>query len=1134
MKQKKTSGRKRLFIRIGFVLLGLVALMALAVSIVLHTVVSPKKITPIVLNWANENLDALVSCESIDVTFFSTFPQLGVRFQDGSIVKKMNIGEDSTYLGLSDTLISFHSFTASFDPVEFLFNKKLIINKLSLDHPDIYAFVDPDGVANWDIMKSESDSDTITSGFQRPQLDVKDISIIGADIIYEDLSSDVFIKVDNLQLKLSGNMSEDSTGLDLKLGMEALTSHYGEQLLSDRLPLDIEARLKNNRIEHRLSIEQAQFSVGVLSFDAEGIIQRDEKTRLGQVDMDFRLSASSLSELLSAVPDHISDVKNKLITTGKIESQGSLKGFLGNGNYPVLEMSVNLKDGSLRSAKYKDKSGLKKIEIACSTKIDFSEEQPSFLNIERLYLKSASSEIGISGEVTEIFTKPFVNAHLTGNIDFNRLSQDFSFVKGVKMGGNINLDLSAKCFADEILASDYGKLDANGKISVENVFYKDTVNSISFLASGGNIRLGSNVTDTIRGQVRESLLRGGIALDSINLDWKNEIHSSAGRVAGWFGTSAPKDTTSMATVSGGVRLENMRLIMGDSIMMKIIKANAILRLTPQETDPSKPEFTFGVTLDSLMGKFLTMGGRVNSAKLSLKIKKQESGTNHISHFRRPGIERDSIRANFTAADSMRFVNRRDSLQRINRKNNLSFRLESSEAKDALRHLDISGSFECKNMSLRTPYFPLPVRMTQSSLKFTTNTLSLSEVNLKIGSSDMSLKGEIEGIRSALLFDGKVTAKLSMNADSVNFNELIKAAVDGSGFVEKSTVQQDSISQVVLDESKEITSVITDTVASGIFVVPGNIDIEFDTKMNETIYGKLRLDNTSGKIIIRDRAVHLPDLKINSDLGSARVSLVYKAANRQGAHFGMDLGMRQVNVKALIDAFPMIDTLTPMLRSFEGVVDCDMTVLTEMDSLMNIRLPETTAACYMHGVNMVLLDGETFAEISKMLMFKNKKRNMIDSISVEMILENSKVMIFPFLVSLDRYQAGVGGTQNLDMTFDYHITVLKSPLPFKLGLNVTGSPDKMKIRLAKAKYKNLFTPAKEQDLAGTEINLRQEMDKKLKKSIEDIIRQPATHELRRPGTGLPDSLLRSFFQLDTTKVDYPQVEEQSDSIVSPAE
>ena len=45
-----------------------------------------------------------------------------------------------------------------------------------------------------------------------------------------------------------------------------------------------------------------------------------------------------------------------------------------------------------------------------------------------------------------------------------------------------------------------------------------------------------------------------------------------------------------------------------------------------------------------------------------------------------------------------------------------------------------------------------------------------------------------------------------------------------------------------------------------------------------------------------------------------------------------------------------------------------------------------------------------------------------------------------------------------MNFKYHISILKSPLPFKAGVNISGNLDKMKIRVGKAKYKDDVTPA----------------------------------------------------------------------------
>ena len=57
-----------------------------------------------------------------------------------------------------------------------------------------------------------------------------------------------------------------------------------------------------------------------------------------------------------------------------------------------------------------------------------------------------------------------------------------------------------------------------------------------------------------------------------------------------------------------------------------------------------------------------------------------------------------------------------------------------------------------------------------------------------------------------------------------------------------------------------------------------------------------------------------------------------------------------------------------------------------------------------------------------------------------------------------------------MHFDYHISILKSPLPFKAGINITGTPEKMKFRLGKAKYKDDVTPAAIHKVDSTRLDL----------------------------------------------------------------
>lgn len=109
--------------------------------------------------------------------------------------------------------------------------------------------------------------------------------------------------------------------------------------------------------------------------------------------------------------------------------------------------------------------------------------------------------------------------------------------------------------------------------------------------------------------------------------------------------------------------------------------------------------------------------------------------------------------------------------------------------------------------------------------------------------------------------------------------------------------------------------------------------------------------------------------------------------------------------------------------------------------------------------------------------------MIDSISVDLRVKDGTIEIFPFLVEIDRYKAAVGGKHNIDMTFNYHISVLKSPLPFKAGVDLSGSLEKMKFHITKAKYKDLFIPSRKAKVDSTQLDLRQRMREMLRKEKE---------------------------------------------------
>ena len=1110
----ENSNTKRLLFRAGLCLLGVLLVSVIAVMVVIYMVLTPRKITPVLLNASKDYIHGEVGCESIDITFFSVFPDVGVRLKNGSISSE------------ADTLLVFDQFTATIHPLAFIFRKQLIIRQLSIENADIYLHIDTLGKVNWDIFSS-ADSLKVkadTTAFVMPELNINNIRLSNVNFTFNDVQRDMFLMVDSLTMRLRGNLTKERADLSFGIRTPAVTAYYQGHTFTRSLPFSFRTTFVRDQLQKTLTIERGTLKAGTIELNTQGVLKQSDDSGIVDVDVDFSLNASSLDELTGMIPERIADFSSKFTADGKVVSNGKLTGQWGDGRFPLVTLSLLLADGTLASLDQPKSPFIEDVNVDFHAKFDPSRVQPSSIKLNNLCLQTASSKLTVKGEFDHILTKPDLKAQVKANIDFTQMSQILP-VKGMTMEGQIDFDVSVQCFLEDILASNYGKINANGVADMREVKFRHDAEQIFFYTSNVGLKLGINTKDSMSERFPESLLRCRIVLDTLHLNRKDELVANTSRLSAVLATSEPKDTASIVPITIGSRISTMRLVMGDSVRVRGVQAAGNVQIRPRVDMPDLQEINGIFTIDTLMGRAREMSGRVSKASVKFQLVKQParqrsaSGSFVASDSSRPMLPEGEVISQ--RSTEMLTRAQRDSLRQIRSDptTNLSFQIASQETKDLLRNWEFSGGFASNDLSLRTPYYPLQIRMQEPDIAFTDNTVNLTHAHILLGQSDFTLKGEAEGLRRALLYNEKISVKMTLDADSLDFNELIRTAVAGSDYAAKDVSEKDSILNIVLDESMDV-AVADEAVASGIFVVPRNLDVEFNSRIQNGKISNIAIRNARGRIILRDQAIQIPRLRLNTSIGSATMTMVYKAPDPQGAYMGLELGVQQIDLKDLISALPVIVEMAPMINSFEGVVDCDMTVVTALDSLMNVRLSETTASCQLSGQNLVLLDGETFAEISKTLMFKNKNKNIIDSMSVEMIMEDDKLMIFPFQLSIDRYNVAVGGIQNLDMSFNYHITVLKSPVPFKLGLNISGTPDDMKIRPGKAKYKNMFTVAREKQLDNTTINLRQEMNEKLQQSIQDIAGMELRQPLRRPRTEIPDSLKQSLFQLEDTLVVNP--------------
>lgn len=222
-------------------------------------------------------------------------------------------------------------------------------------------------------------------------------------------------------------------------------------------------------------------------------------------------------------------------------------------------------------------------------------------------------------------------------------------------------------------------------------------------------------------------------------------------------------------------------------------------------------------------------------------------------------------------------------------------------------------------------------------------------------------------------------------------------------------------------------------------------------------------------------VNFHNLRASSDIGSVDLSALYSAPEPADMQFGFGLVLKGFNIERFLRLVPAIDSIMPLMRDISGIIDANIAATVDIEPNMDLDLSTLNAAVRMEGDSLRLLDGDTYRTMAKWLMFKNKNYNLIDSMSVELLIDKGMMELFPFVFNLDRYRLGVQGYNDMAMNFNYHVAVLKSPLPFKFGITLKGNPDDFKVRLGKARFNERTAIERPAIVDTTRINLLRQIE-----------------------------------------------------------
>ena len=1069
---------RKILLVVVSVLVGIFFILPLiGVGILKWAVLPPEKLTPLVVEKTNEFIEAHLECERVELTYFETYPYLGVKLTNGRLISHQaedSIEHQEDLMIPSDSLLSFKKAIVVFNPTDYLFSGKVTIPRVIMDSIRFYGYVNEEGKANWEIYQSEMDSVDESSSSPLPKIDLQQVYITNGHFVYDDRQQDLYTAIDGFFLHIDGLLTQRGNKLDVETGSSSIVFRSPSYSLANKLALRFKGRLLLADGLRRIGLRDAELLVNNLPFTADGFMVPATEDNPSRIDMTFGLKVSDMNDLLHFIPDEYFKDRDKTLAEGRIILEGDIRGELGDSIVPTVNLCCKIEDGSYHVKGIEQ--GIDTLRMDMDLHLNGAYPDSSYVSLEELTLIGLNTSLTMSGEVRDIWRNPTIRAEMKGQVDFTRLAKEFLNPDTLLLEGTMMADLSTVFKVDDIVNSRFAKVKSSGNLTVDRFKAFSKPLGVDMYIAGANLFVGSTENES-KYLNAKGLLSANLSVDTLNIKYKDEISTNIGGLKMVANTTPVIDTTAVIPMTAGLEFDHLRTKLPDSTWM--VAGKTVLKggIKASSTDKRIPMAGATISVDTL--KYILIPLRTG-----MVLTESQFSLEALPY--RQAIRQQRERR-IAAGDTLR--RRTQTTRRANRQRSQVDSVASSNS--VLRQWEARGQVRFKQLRGFSRLFPIPMYIDETSVKFNTNNMTLSGARLHLGKSDFTLSGELSDIRRAMLRGGKLKANFELESDLIDCNQLMLAIGKGLQFSDQlasnsvGAFSEDSISVLETDHllANTVDSVATDSI-SQLFVVPKFLDLTLHTNAKKIDFKDLKLEDVKGEVVIRDQSINLSDLCMSSNIGSGDLTMVYTTKTEQEATMGFELSLNDILVERLISLFPDIDTLVPMLRSFEGMVDCQMTATCKADSTMSVLLPSVNASCYLSGKNMVLLDGETFTEISKTLMFKNKKRNMIDSISVDLAIKDNKIEVFPFLVEMDRYKVAVGGTHNLDMTFNYHLSVLKSPVPFKLGIDITGNLDDFKYKITKCKYKDIFKPAKQAELDSTRKNIRKDIRDAVRKQIEE--------------------------------------------------
>lgn len=364
---------------------------------------------------------------------------------------------------------------------------------------------------------------------------------------------------------------------------------------------------------------------------------------------------------------------------------------------------------------------------------------------------------------------------------------------------------------------------------------------------------------------------------------------------------------------------------------------------------------------------------------------------------------------------------------------------SDVEKQHYNNLTAAGTFVVEGVQLTMPSLP-PVELHRAAATINPSEMTLGELNLTVGQSDLKAHGQLSNYLGYLLQGSMLQGRLYVNSELLDLNELMTAMASAP---EEGAAAPAKPAEKPAEEPAQGAMAVA---------VPDNMTLSLATNAREIRFQQMKIGNLVGEVRLADEAVALNNLSLQLFGGKASASGSYSTKqNAERPEVAMKLAVEQASFKETFEQLELVRQLVPLFAKTGGDYSLSLDMTTALDQQMSPVMQSVNATGVLRSENIELQQIELFGQLADALKYEKLRTLDAKDVKVEFAIKEGRLSTKPFDLKMGATSMTLSGSTGLDQTIDYQATVnlpegAAGGVLSKVGVTIGGTFTKPTIKL----------------------------------------------------------------------------------------